>query len=131
MKNEYEHEFTRRLSFAQSKISELTDLIGQLEHTQCVYIAHKNDSIDLHLGNWINRYPERKSMGIMFLRESEGVYRFGQKRVYLKIEKGNKIFVRVGGGFMGIEEFIQSYTPEETEKIIRRSDVLTKFTNKL
>lgn len=67
----------------------------------------------------------------MFLRESEGVYKFGQKRIYLKIEQGHKILVRVGGGFMGIEEFIHQYTPEETEKIQRRPDVLTKFCNKL
>lgn len=62
----------------------------------------------------------------MFLRETEGVYRFGQKRVYLKVEMGNKILVRVGGGYMGIEEFIHSYTNEEVNKIERR-DVLSRF----
>ena len=46
----------------------------------------------------------------MFLRESEGVYQFGQKRVYIKVEKGDKILVRVGGGFMGIQDFITQYT---------------------
>ena len=49
-------------------------------------------------------------MNIMFLRESEGVYQFGQKRVYIKVEAGNKLLVRVGGGFIGIDEFIQGYT---------------------
>jgi len=49
-------------------------------------------------------------MKIMFLRESEGVYRFGQKRIYVKVEKGDKILVRVGGGFMHIEDFIIQYT---------------------
>jgi hypothetical protein len=58
------------------------------------------------LSNFLNKYPERKSMKIMFLRESEGVYRFGQKRIYVKVEKGDKILVRVGGGFMHIEDFI-------------------------
>ena len=66
----------------------------------------------------------------MFLRESEGVYKFGQKRIYVKVEKGDKIFVRVGGGFMSIEEFIYQYTPEETEKIMRR-DVTSRFSNKI
>ena len=77
---------------------------------QAVYIAHKNDRIDLVLGNFLNRYPERKKMNIMFLRESEGVYQFGQKRVYIKVEKGDKILVRVGGGFMNIQDFITQYT---------------------
>ena len=45
-------------------------------------------------------------MQIMFLRESEGVYQFGQRRIYVKIEKGDKIFVRVGGGYMSIDQFI-------------------------
>ena len=42
----------------------------------------------------------------MFLRESEGVYKFGQKRVYVKVEKGNQILVRAGGGYMHIDQFI-------------------------
>jgi hypothetical protein len=62
------------------------------------------------LSKFINKYPERKNMNIMFLRESEGVYQFGQKRVYIKVEAGNKLLVRVGGGFIGIDEFIQGYT---------------------
>ena len=66
----------------------------------------------------------------MFIRESEGVYKFGQKRIYVKVEKGDKIFVRVGGGFMSIEEFIYQYTPEETDKIMRR-DVTSRFSNKI
>ena len=40
------------------------------------------------------------------MRESEGVYQFGSKRVFIKIEKGENILVRVGGGYMHIEEFI-------------------------
>jgi len=59
------------------------------------------------LANFINKYPEREKMNIMFLRESEGVYQFGQKRVYIKVERGGTILCRVGGGFMGIEEFIR------------------------
>lgn len=69
-------------------------------------------------------------MQIMFLRESEGVYQFGQKRIYVKVEKGDKILVRVGGGYMGIEEFIQQYTPEEVDKVTRK-DVFSKFQNKM
>jgi hypothetical protein len=59
------------------------------------------------LETFINKYPEREEMKIMFLRESEGVYQFGQKRVYIKVENGNQILVRVGGGFMHIDDFIK------------------------
>lgn len=44
----------------------------------------------------------------MFLRESDGVYRFGQKRIHIKIENGdNKILVRVGGGYLHVKDFIE------------------------
>lgn len=54
----------------------------------------------------MNEYPEREKLKILFLRESEGVYQFGSKKVFIKIEKGNSILVRVGGGYMSIDEFI-------------------------
>ena len=88
------------------------------------------DKVDLHLADYINQYPERDRIKVLFLRESEGVYQFGQKRVYVKIEKGNTIKVRVGGGYMHIDDFIEAYTPLEVEKIERR-DVFDRFQNKL
>lgn len=68
-----------------------------------IYIPKKRDQIDIVLGDFLNYYPERKKLKIMFLRESEGVYQFGQKRVYIKVESGNKIMVRVGGGYIAID----------------------------
>lgn len=83
---ELEERFRGKLIYAQQKIAELHDICGRLEHTQVIYIAHKTDKIDILLGNFVNKHPERKRMNIMFLRETEGVYKFGQKRVYIKIE---------------------------------------------
>ena len=65
----------------------------------------------------------------MFLRESEGVYQFGQKRVYIKVEKGDQIFVRVGGGYLYIDEFIAKYSDTEIDKILRRN-VIDRFRDK-
>jgi hypothetical protein len=107
-------EFENKLVWSRDKINEMQQLLSEMEQgSQCIYIAHRPDKIDMTLGNFINKYPERKKMGIMFLRESEGVYQFGSKRVYVKVEKGEKILVRVGGGYMSIQEFIDKYTPEE------------------
>lgn len=41
----------------------------------------------------------------MFMRESEGVYQFGTKRVAVKVEK-DCIKIRVGGGYLSIDEFL-------------------------
>ena len=93
----------------------------KLKHS--VYIPHKDDTTDRILGEYINSRPENDRLNIMFLRESEGIYRFGQKRVYVKTEKGGQMKVRVGGGFMSIGKFIQDYSIEEQKKIERRNPV--------
>ena len=66
-----------KLALAEEKIDELLRINEELEKNQAVYIAHKYDKVDKCLGNYLNRYPEKKQMNIMFLRESEGVYQFG------------------------------------------------------
>jgi hypothetical protein len=38
-----------------------------------VYVPAR-DNIDLALGNFINSFPEREKLKILFIRESEGVY---------------------------------------------------------
>lgn len=41
-------------------------------------------------------------------RESEGIYKYGMKRVFIKIEN-DSIIIRVGGGFMNIDQFVEQY----------------------
>lgn len=66
--------------------------------------------IDINLSKYLNDYPYKNNLRIMFLREGEGIYRFGTKRVYIKIDKANIIKVRVGGGYMDIQDFLNTYT---------------------
>ena len=56
----------------------------------------------------------------MFLRHSEGVYSFGSKKVHVKVEKGGNCAVRVGGGYMTVDNFIKEYTPGEVRKLDKR-----------
>ena len=65
----------------------------------------------------------------MFMRESQGVYEFGKRRVAVKVEQNN-IKVRVGGGFLSIDEFIDQYTPEELQKL-ERNNPLKRFSEKV
>ena len=65
----------------------------------------------------------------MFMRESEGVYQFGTKRVAVKVEKDN-IKIRVGGGFLSLDEFLDQYTPAELEKL-ERKDPLRRMTDRI
>ena len=70
-----------------------------------VYIPIIGDQVDEKLADFINNYPDRNQVKIMFLRESAGVYEFGTKRVEVRLATG-KLTVRVGGGYMGIDEFL-------------------------
>lgn len=65
----------------------------------------------------------------MFMRESEGIYQFGTKKIYVRVEQG-KIIIRVGGGYLSIDEFLDIYTPLELEKL-ERKDPLKKFSEKV
>ena len=68
-------------------------------------------------------------MKIMFMRESEGVYEFGSKRIMVRVER-DKIQIKVGGGYLSIDEFLDQYTPAELEKLERR-DPLKRFTERV
>lgn len=103
----------------------IIDLKGRI----AVYIPVKNDQIDKKIAEYINNYPDRQKLKIMFMRESEGVYQFGSKRVAIKVDK-DKINVRVGGGFLSIDEFLDQYTPLELEKL-ERNDPMQRFSTKL
>ena len=63
------------------------------------------------------------------MRESEGVYEFGSKRIHVRVER-DKIQIKVGGGYLSIDEFIDQYTPVELEKLERR-DPLKRFTDRI
>lgn len=67
-------EVEEALELSDAKLGELIKVNEQLDTKSGLYIAHKNDKVDQNLGNYLNTYPERKKMNIMFLRESEGVY---------------------------------------------------------
>ena len=83
----------------------LKNYIIDLKARVAVYVPIKDDQTDLKLAEFINNYPDRNKLKIIFMREGEGVYTFGSKKVHIKIEKG-KIMIRVGGGFLSIDEFL-------------------------
>ena len=93
--------------YKSNKIS--LDLINQLKIAEMqlgyIYVPVKTDSIDVKLAEYINWSTARPALKSLFTRESEGVYQFGSKRVNIKIDS-SKILVRVGGGYLKIDEFV-------------------------
>ena len=122
-------ELLKQLKDAEMEIDTLKTYIVDLKQRIAVYIPVKEDSVDRKLAEFINNYPERAKLKIMFMRESEGVYQFGTKKVAVKVEK-DSIKIRVGGGYLSIDEFLDQYTPVELEKL-ERKDPIKRFSEKI
>ena len=76
----------KQLKRCESEIDALKTYIIDLKSRIAVYIPVKNDMTDKRLAEYINNYPERAKLKIMFMRESEGIYQFGTKRVYVRVD---------------------------------------------
>lgn len=62
------------------------------------------------------KYINQMNCPLPVKRLGDGNYLFGTKKIYAKIMNG-KLVIRVGGGFMSIEEFIQTYAEFEVQKV--------------
>lgn len=122
-------ELLKQLKDCENEVDTLKSYIIDLKSRIAVYIPVKHDLIDKKLAEYINNYPERSKLKIMFMRESEGIYQFGTKKVYVRVDQ-DKINIRVGGGFLSIDEFLDQYTPAELEKL-ERKDPLKRFHEKV
>ena len=62
-----------------------------MKDKSAVYIAVNDDHIDKKLAEFINSTNDPHKLTKMFIRERDGVYQFGTKRVYVKTE-AEKVF---------------------------------------
>jgi len=53
---------------------------------------------------------------------SDGYYLFGTKKIYAKVLNG-RLIIRVGGGFVVIEEFIKQYADKELQAMKRQEQL--------
>eukprot|EP00347_Sterkiella_histriomuscorum_P006310 403353252 len=122
-------ELESQLQVKQTEIDKLNSSLDEWKHSKDIYVPEKSCAIDSELASFINNYSDRSKLRIMFMRESEGVYQFGSRRVYVKVER-DKIMIRVGGGYLSIDEFIDIYTPMELDRV-DRNDPLKRFSEKV
>jgi hypothetical protein len=55
-----------------------------MKETGVAYIPFHNDPIDRALADFLNSLNDPSRLVNMFVRESEGVYMFGNKKIYIK-----------------------------------------------
>ena len=68
------------------------------------YQPIKGDKVDEKMAAFINNFD----LDVPLLRVGDGQYMFGSRKVFAKI-MNDKLVIRVGGGFMLIDEFLQTY----------------------
>lgn len=100
----------------------LKKMILEMKDQASVYIPVSDDPIDRRIAEWINASNDPNRLTRLFIRERDGVYQFGSKRIYVKVE-GDKVFIRVGGGFLTLDEFLRIHVPIELEKMAVRDPV--------
>ena len=122
-------ELLNTLRDTELEVETLKAYIIDLKSRIAVYIPCKDSPVDKKLAEFINNYPDRQKLKIMFMRESEGVYEFGSKRINVVVMR-DKIQIKVGGGYLSIDEFLDQYTPEELAKL-ERKDPLKRFAEKV
>ena len=99
-------ELLTRIRDHEAEVETLKAYIVELRTRIAVYIPFKGDTIDKALSEYINNYPDRRKLKIMFLRMQEGIYEFGTSRVNVKVERSS-ILVKVGGGWLQVDEFLE------------------------
>ena len=119
----------KQIRIDEEEIASLKSYILEMKARVAIYIPIREDPVDMKVAEYINNYPDRTKLKIMFMRDTAGVYTFGTKRINVEIQQG-KIKVRIGGGYLSIDEFIDQYTPTEVEKQLNR-DPLMKFAQKV
>ena len=73
--------------------------------------------LDELLGSYINE----NGCPVPIMRLGNGYYMFGSRKIYAKVLNG-KLVIRVGGGYMIINEFIATYAEAELRKMERAHD---------
>lgn len=96
------------------RLARIRELEKQLGKQQSNYRVMKGDAVDELLANYLSI----SGCPIPIRRLGEGFYMFGSRKIYAKIMNG-KLVIRVGGGYMIIEKFIETYADQEIEKLKR------------
>lgn len=102
--------------------------IAHMKLKNPVYKFVKGDDIDKALANYLN--SRNAVLPLPFIRETEGIYFYGTKKITISVER-QKLTIKVGGGYMFIDEFIEKHTQSELEKYEKRKDGLSPRTKKL
>ena len=97
------------------EIEEVKEVYASPPPAEKSYVAIKGDEVDELLARYINL----NACPVPIKRLGGGYYLFGTRKIYAKILNG-RLVIRVGGGYMVIDEFIENYAEVELKKMEAR-----------
>jgi myosin heavy subunit len=114
----------------------LRGLVTGLQKDKPIYIPMRGDLIDNALANYLNSLEIK--LEVPFIRLESGIYLFGSRRVALRVENigivSNFHLVRIGGGYIKIDDFIKNNVGFEMGKLKEReskSMIAEKYTKEV
>jgi hypothetical protein len=101
---QFEEQFRLQAEEDERRRLEEEARLRQLPKPKSKYIPIKGDKVDEKMAVYINEFE----LDVPFHRIGEGQYMFGSRKIFAKI-MNDKLVIRVGGGYMVIDEFLQTY----------------------
>merc|ERR1712086_1074952 len=89
---------------------------------QTKYTPIKGDKVDEKMAVYINNFD----MDVPIQRLGDGQYMFGSRKIFAKI-MNDKLVIRVGGGYMLIDEFLPTYGQQELDKLDAQEAAKSSF----
>lgn len=80
----------KTLKLKDTETGILNEYLEALKMRSCLYTPLPEDAVDARLAEYLNGLSDPRGMAELFKREGAGVYHFGTKRVFIKLEN-NKI----------------------------------------
>ena len=75
----------KQIRLDEEEITHLKAYILELKARVAIYLPVRDDPIDMKVAEYINNYPDRLKLKVMFMRETAGVYAFGTKRINVEV----------------------------------------------
>lgn len=73
----------------ENEILVLREMVSDLQRRRAVYFPHRDDVVDTAVADYINT----RGTDVPFTREDHGIYVFGSKRVFVKLENGRIVSI--------------------------------------
>lgn len=64
----------KQLKVAEQEVESLKVYIIDIKQRMLIYVPMKDDPVDVAIADFINNYPDRRRLKVMFYRETAGIY---------------------------------------------------------